>query len=187
VTLHADALTTLRGWRPPTDRQHRLRDEYVDHLTAHEDGLSRGCHPAHLTAGALVLSADHGSVLLTLHAKGRRWFHLGGHCDPQDRTLAGVGLREATEESGIPGLALDPEPLHLDAHVVGFCSGHDQVRHLDVRFLAVAPPGAQPVTSEESLDVRWFPVDALPTQDADIVEMVGLGVARAQRSSSAAI
>jgi 8-oxo-dGTP pyrophosphatase MutT (NUDIX family) len=187
VTLHDDALATLRGWRPPSGRQRLLRDEYVEHLTAHADGLSRRCRPAHLTAGALVLSADHGSVLLTLHVKGQRWFHLGGHCEPQDATLAEVGLREATEESGVPGLVLDPEPLHLDAHVVGFCGGHEQVRHLDVRFLAVAPPGAQPVASEESPDVRWFPVHALPTQDADIAELVELGVARVHRSSSAAI
>lgn len=187
MTLHADALSTLRGWEPPTQRQLRLRDEYVGHLAAHFGGLWRTSHPAHLTAGALVLSADLGSVLLTLHVKGHRWFHLGGHCEPQDTTLAGVGLREATEESGIPGLVLDPEPLHLDAHTVGFCGGHEQVRHLDVRFLAVAPPGAVPVASEESDDVRWFPVDALPTQDADIAEMLELGLARAQRSSSAAI
>ena len=187
MTLHDDALGTLRGWRPPDAQQRRLRDEYVDHLHAHEDGLSRGCHPAHLTAGALVLSADHGSVLLTLHGRAHRWFHLGGHCEPQDTALAGAALREATEESGMTGLVLDPEPLHLDAHVVGFCGGHEQVRHLDVRFLAVAPQGALPVASEESLDVRWFPVDALPTRDADIAEMVELGLARAQRASSAAI
>jgi 8-oxo-dGTP pyrophosphatase MutT (NUDIX family) len=184
VTLHHDAVAVLRGWRPPTPRQHELRDGYVDHLTVHRDGLSRDCHPAHVTAGALVLSADLGSVLLTLHAKGRRWFHLGGHCEPLDTTLAGAAMREATEESGIAGLVLDPEPLHLDAHTVAFCAGHERVRHLDVRFLAVAPRGAAPVVSEESVDVRWFRVDALPTQDADIAEMVALA---RQRTSSAAI
>jgi hypothetical protein len=35
-------------------------------------------------------------------------------------------------------------------------------RHFDVRFLAVAPEGADPVRSEESLDLQWFPWDALP-------------------------
>jgi len=184
VTLHDDALTVLRSWLPPDRRQTDLRREYVDHLTAHADAMSRACHPAHLTAGALVLSADHGSVLLTLHAKARRWFHLGGHCEPQDDTIKGAALREATEESGIDGLVLDPEPLHLDAHLVGFCGGHERVRHLDVRFLAVAPTGALPAVSEESLDVRWWPVDALPTEDDDITEMVERGVARAQSSAA---
>ncbi len=183
MTLRDDALDTLRGWRPPDARQRHLREEYVDHLLAHEDGLSRGCHPAHVTAGAFVLSADHGSVLLTLHAKAHRWFHLGGHCEPQDSTLAGAALREASEESGIAGLTLDAHPLHLDAHTVGFCGGHERVRHLDVRFLAVAPQSSLPRVSEESVDVRWWPVHALPTRDADMAEMVELA---AQRTSSAA-
>ncbi len=40
------------------------------------------------------------------------------------------------------------------------------MHHLDVRFVAIAPPGAVPVVSEESTDVRWWPVDALPLQDS---------------------
>ena len=35
-------------------------------------------------------------------------------------------------------------------------------RHFDVRFLAVAPEGAEPVRSEESLDLQWFSWDELP-------------------------
>jgi 8-oxo-dGTP pyrophosphatase MutT (NUDIX family) len=129
-----------------------------------------------------VLSADGNEVLLTLHAKARRWFHLGGHVEPEDATLAGAALREATEESGVDGLRLDPVPLHLDAHTVGFCSGHREVSHLDVRFLAVAEPGAMPTRSAESLEVRWWPVDGLPTNDPDMVEMVARALARTGRA-----
>lgn len=159
--LHADALATLRSWTAPDAGQDRLRREYVDHLERHPDGLSRDCRPDHVTAGALVVSADGARVLLTLHAKARAWFHTGGHCEPGDTTLAGAALREAAEESGIAGLALDPVPLQLDTHTVPFC-GAGPVRHLDVRFLAVAPDAAVASVSEESLDLRWFGVDALP-------------------------
>ncbi len=183
--LHADALGALRGWRAGDARQERLRRSYVDHLERHPDGMSRSCHPDHVTAGALILSADRSRVLLTLHAKANRWFHMGGHCEPADATLAGAALREATEESGVAGLLLDAEPLHLDAHVVGFCGPQERVRHLDVRFLAVAPEGAEPVVSEESLDVRWWPVDALPTDEAEMRELVDQAVQRAQSSSRA--
>jgi 8-oxo-dGTP pyrophosphatase MutT (NUDIX family) len=183
--LHADALSTLRGWRAPDERQAELRREYVEHLVARPDGMSRSCHPDHVTAGALILSADAERVLLTLHAKAKRWFHMGGHCEPSDETLAAAALREATEESGVAGLALDPEPVHLDAHVVDFCGGHQRVRHLDVRFLAVAPASAEPVVSDESLDVRWWPVDALPTEAAELRELVDRAVHRAQTSSRA--
>jgi 8-oxo-dGTP pyrophosphatase MutT (NUDIX family) len=177
--LHADALATLRAWRPGDPGQERLRQEYVDHLTAHADGLTRASYPDHVTAGALVLSADRAEALLTLHAKAHRWFHLGGHCEPADTTLAGAALREATEESGMHGLLLDPEPLHLDAHDVAFCGSRAQVRHLDVRFLALAPADAVPAVSEESIDVRWWPVDDLPTEDEDMRVLVDLAVQRA--------
>jgi 8-oxo-dGTP pyrophosphatase MutT (NUDIX family) len=176
--LRVDAMATLGGWQAPGPRQEQLRRQYVEHVRGHAEPASRDTTPDHLTAGALVLSAEREEVLLTLHVKARRWFHLGGHIEPQDATLAGAALREANEESGIDGLRLDLVPLHLDAHTVGFCSGHRQVRHLDVRFLALAPPGAVPVASAESLEVRWWPVDDLPTDDPDMVEMVARGLAR---------
>ena len=179
MSQHADALAVLRRWHAPDDDQELLRRRYVDHLDAHADGTTRACHPAHLTAGALVLSADGSQVLLTLHAKARRWFHLGGHLEPGDATLADAALREATEESGVTGLVLESEPLHLDAHDVAFCGDHASVSHLDVRFLARAPRDARPVVSEESVDVAWWPADALPTDDADLRRMVDLAVSRA--------
>jgi 8-oxo-dGTP pyrophosphatase MutT (NUDIX family) len=185
TALRDDALALLRDWRTTDPRQETLRREYVDHLDVHPDGADRACVPNHLTAGALILSADQTRVLLTLHGKARRWFHTGGHCEPQDTTLVGAALREATEESGVPGLRIDPQPLQLDAHWVAFCGPSEGVRHLDVRFLALAPADADPVISEESLDVRWWPVDALPTDDPDMLTMTRLAMERAGQASSA--
>ncbi|CAN5235601.1 NUDIX hydrolase [soil metagenome] len=182
--LHSEALALLRGWPAPDGGQEQLRQAYVDHLERNPDGLSRSCHPDHLTAGALVVSAGHRHVLLTLHAKANAWFHLGGHCEPGDRTLAGAAHREAAEESGSAGLRLDPVPLQLDRHEVLFCGDRGIVRHLDVRFLAVAPEGAQAVVSAESLDVRWWPVDALPPQADDLPALVALALARLKPQKS---
>nr|WP_227463625.1 NUDIX hydrolase [Nocardioides lijunqiniae] len=172
-------MAALRGWTAPSPVQEALRLRYVAHLEAHPDGLSRDCRPDHLTASTLVLSADHTQVLLTLHAKARRWFQLGGHCEPGDPTLAGAALREATEEGGLARLRLDPVPVQLSKHAVPFCGPDGDVHHLDVRFLAVAAPGAVPEVSEESLDVAWWPVAALPDPGSDLVELVDLAVARA--------
>jgi 8-oxo-dGTP pyrophosphatase MutT (NUDIX family) len=176
--LHRDALDVLRHWQAPSPEQERLRTSYVEHLGAHDHGVWRSCYPNHLTAGALVLSHDRRQVLLNLHRKARRWFHFGGHLEPSDVTLGGAALREATEESGLAGLVVEAEPLHLSRHTVAFCDPRGPVDHLDVRFLALLGSDTQPVVSEESIDVRWWPVDDLPTKEADMVEMVELALRR---------
>lgn len=181
--LRDDALRVLTGWTAPTPGQERLRDRYVRHLAASTGpgaGVLRESVPDHLTASAVVLSHDGAHVLLTLHAKARQWFQLGGHMEPDDSTLAGAAAREAREESGLP-LTVDPVPVHLDEHAVPFCrpgTGDPArpVHHLDVRYLAVAAPGAEAVVSDESLDVRWWPADALPGDD--LAELVSLARAR---------
>lgn len=181
--LRADARATLAGWAAPTPEQTALRERYVAHLDAHRDGMTRACVPDHLTASTLVLSHDHTRVLLTLHAKARRWFQFGGHCEPADAALAGAALREAGEESGLVGLVIDPVPVQLSEHAVPFCGPGGDVHHLDVRFLAVAGADAVHAVSEESLDVAWWPVEALPDPEPEMLELVALALARVQSTS----
>jgi 8-oxo-dGTP pyrophosphatase MutT (NUDIX family) len=185
VSLADDALAVLDGWRAPDDAQEALRSRYADYVRSHPDPLSRAGRPDHLTASTLVLSADRSRALLTLHAKAGRWFQLGGHCEPGDTTLAGAATREAREESGIGLLTLDPVPVQLSEHAVPFCgssTGPDgrerPVHHLDVRFVAIVPPDARPTLSDESLDLRWWPVDALPDPEPDLLDLVRLARAR---------
>ena len=172
--LHDDALATLRGWSAPDAAQDTLRARFVAHLEGVDDGMWRSSYPDHITAGALVIDAAGERVLLNLHRKARRWFAFGGHAEPGDPTLAEVAAREAREESGIPDLRLVPVPAQLDEHAVPFCDPRGEVHHLDVRYVAIAPPAAREVTSDESLDVRWWPVDALPELEPGMVDLVGI-------------
>jgi 8-oxo-dGTP pyrophosphatase MutT (NUDIX family) len=184
VTAHVEALSTLRTWDPPSAAQAELRQRFVAHLTAHPDGLARSCSPGHLTAGVLVLSADLDAVLLHLHAKARRWFHFGGHWEPGDGSLRETASREAREESGIDGLLVQADPVHLDLHRVEFCRGHDRADHLDVRYAALAPSGAQPRAGEESLEVRWWPLRGLPDLEDEMHELIALSRRRLQPAAS---
>jgi len=159
--LHAEVSALLSTWPAPTPGQAAVREGFLGFLAARPDATRRTCAPGHITASAVVLSADRRQVLLTLHPRLGRWVQLGGHCERTDTTLAGAALREANEESGIAGLRIDPLPVHLDIHPVT-CSLGIPTRHFDVRFRVLAPAGAQPVISDESDDLRFWSVDALP-------------------------
>ncbi|WP_436773532.1 NUDIX hydrolase [Yinghuangia sp. YIM S09857] len=176
MTLHEDACRVLKEWRAPDGAQARLRDTYLAHLDAYGDGVWRSRREGHITASALVADPARRRVLLTLHPKVGLWLQTGGHCEPGDATLADAALREAVEESGIAGLELLPEPVWLDRHDVR-CGGPDAWSvHFDVEYLAVAAPDAAERISAESLDLRWFPYDALPDRTDDAVRAL---VARA--------
>ena len=134
----------------------------------HPDALRREHRPAHVTASGLVVDRTGTATLLVLHRKVRRWMQPGGHVDAEDTSLAGAALREATEETGVPDLVVDPVPVALDRHAAP-CGAEE---HLDVQFVLRAVDGAAPVVSAESLDVRWWPLDALPAERVDLDALV---------------
>ncbi|MFP5333870.1 MAG: NUDIX domain-containing protein [Actinomycetes bacterium] len=162
MTLHAAAVAALEGWRAPSPAQEALRLGYLAHLAAHPDGVWKHGPPAHLTASCLVLDDAGERVLLTHHAKGGFWVQLGGHLEPADADLAAAARREAREESGVDDVRLAlPGPVDLDRHALPPAFGRCR-EHLDVMFVGLAPADAVPVVSDESHDVAWWPVGALP-------------------------
>ncbi|OIH93410.1 NUDIX hydrolase [Curtobacterium sp. MCBA15_001] len=137
-------------------------DHFMDFVrTSGDAALWREGGPEHLTASCFVFSPDLTHVLLCLHRKGGFWVQFGGHLEPGDDLLAAAARREAREESGIGALELmSDRVIDLDRHELH--GGFSCAAHWDVGFVAIVPAGASTTVSDESDDVRWFPVDALP-------------------------
>ena len=161
MSLHASAVDTLTDWRAPDPAQDTLRHAVLAFLAARPDGCQRACVPGHVTASALVLDHTGTRALLTLHPRFGRWLQLGGHCEDRDPDIVAAALREATEESGIDDLAIDPALAALHVHPVT-CSLGVPTRHLDMQFVVHAPANAEIARSDESLDLRWWPLEGLP-------------------------
>ena len=150
----ADLIDRLRAWLPLDPGQALLRDEYLGFVIAAPGAaLERHGGPEHVTGSCFVFTPDLTRVLLCFHKKGRFWVQLGGHVEPS--------FREAGEECGIDDLApIGGGILDLDRHALG--GGFNCRTHWDVGFAAIARPEAAAVASDESDDVAWWPVDALP-------------------------
>lgn len=158
-----DPLTDqLTSWHPDAPDQVRLRDDYLAFLGERGPAAAdRDSAGEHLTASCFVLTPDLTAVLLCFHRKGRFWVQLGGHIEPADRSVPAAAFREALEEGGVAVAPVTEGPLDVDRHALSTRFGRCTV-HWDIGFAALAPAASRPVASDESEDVRWWPVDALP-------------------------
>lgn len=161
MSLRDSVIATLTRWPAPDDQQDALRHAVLAFVLARADACERACVPGHVTASVAVLDPTGTRVLLTLHPRLRRWVQLGGHCEPEDIDIVAAARREGVEESGICGLSVQPGLAAVHVHQLT-CSLGLPTRHLDLQFVGRAPAGADITVSDESLDLRWWPVDALP-------------------------
>ncbi len=164
---------------PPDHEAARAR--ILAFLAEHPDALHRSCAPGHLTGSAAVVDPVSRRLLLLFHAKVRRWLQPGGHADG-DGNLAAVALREATEETGVAGLAVVTPAVDLDVHLFHNSAGTEPDHlHLDVRHLVVAPAGAEPAGNHESHGLAWVARDELHRYDVDAgtVRLADAALARA--------
>lgn len=157
--LHDDATRRLDALDAWDERQDALRARMLDQLRAHPDAMWREGPVDHFTASAIVFDPALRRVLLVLHRKANLWLQPGGHFEPQDTDVVTAALREVREETGVNARPI-AGLLQLDHHELNTAFGRCR-SHLDLRAVAIADDAALRV-SPESLDVRWWPVDALP-------------------------
>ena len=153
------------------------RDRMLALLDGAPECFLRTCVPGHFTGSALVVSADGSRALLHHHKFLDRWLQFGGHCDGEADVLR-VAVREAAEESGIEGLiTTSRRPFDLDIHAIpeNPRRGEPAHFHYDIRYVLIAPEGAEPAVSDESHALRWFtPAEALALPlDAGLQRLIG--------------
>jgi 8-oxo-dGTP pyrophosphatase MutT (NUDIX family) len=149
-------------------------------LEQSSDAFARSRREGHFTGSAWLVSADGHRVLLTHHRKLGLWLQLGGHADG-DPDLVGVALREAHEESGLAGLAIEPVIFDMDRHVIPARGDEPEHFHYDVRFVVRAGADEAFAVGEESLALAWRLVDELaddPAADASVRRMARKWLAR---------
>lgn len=154
----------LKNYCPATDEEAVDLAQIRDFVEREPRCFERDCPEGHLTGSCWLENWDGSAALLTHHKKLNMWLQLGGHADG-DSDLLRVALREAQEESSLPGIVpVDGEVFDVGVHLIparGDCPAH---YHYDVRFWLKASIPAEFVVSDESNALRWLPRDASPDQ-----------------------
>lgn len=173
----ADALVRYRDqWQGEASTV----DVFEAFLASHGDLYRREHPPGHFTASAWLVSADGRRTLLTHHRKLGLWLQPGGHADG-DENLAAVALREADEETGVAGLAVEGGVFDIDRHRIPARRAEPEHWHYDVRYVVRAGADERFVVSEESHALAWrdiAEVAADPCADPSLRRMAGKWLAR---------
>lgn len=125
-----------------------------------EPVFTRRALAGHFTASAWLVDKAGDRVLLTHHRKLDRWLQLGGHADG-DEDLPRAALREAEEESGLCGLAVDADIFDIDRHRIPARGDEPEHWHYDVRYVVRCQEDEAWAVSDESLALAWVPVEDL--------------------------
>ena len=163
MTLRTDAVRELSAWAAPTPDQVALRGAYLDYLAEHDDA-----HVAHAACPATSPPAPWSWTATPTRCCSRctprsvAGCRPAGTASPATASLADAALREATEESRHrrARAARRPDPPRPPR---GALPSRTATRSTSTCSTSRSPPTAHAERiSEESTDLRWWPVDALP-------------------------
>ena len=127
-----------------------------------------GTHPLWLPGVTAVIRRD-DEILLVKRADNGRWAPVTGIVDPEE--APGVtAVREALEETGVE-VRVDRLAGVFVVPDVTYANG-DRAAYVDLTFACTWLAGTAHVADDESTDVRWWPVDALPEMAPTLLERI---------------
>ncbi|AJE43984.1 MULTISPECIES: NUDIX hydrolase [Streptomyces] len=106
-----------------------------------------------------IVFDDDGRVLLGRRSDTRRWSVIGGIPEPGEQPAA-CAVREVQEETAVR-CVVERVVLVQALEPVTYENG-DKCQYMDITFRCRAVGGEARVNDDESLEVGWFTVDALP-------------------------
>ena len=108
-------------------------------------------------------------VLLVRRSDNGEWTPITGIPDPGEEPAPAVA-REALEETGVvvsvdrlASTSVHPGIVHANG---------DRASYLDLTFACTYVSGEAHVADDESVDVQWFPVDALPEMAPPMLQRI---------------
>lgn len=111
--------------------------------------------------GVTAVVVHDGRLLMTERADDGRWAPVTGILDPGEDPAVGA-RREALEECGVE-ISVDRLASVSTSPPITHPNG-DEAVYLDLTFACSWVSGEARVADDESTDVRWWPLDALPPQ-----------------------
>lgn len=156
--------------------EHQMHQDLTTFVRENENCFDRSLAAGHITGSAWLVDTNLEYVFFTHHKKLNKWFQPGGHSDGDANTLA-VSMREASEESGIEDVFI--QPIHnsifdIDVHKIPANKKEAEHFHYDIRFLLEADKKHPLKISEESNEITWIAVKDIPdyTQEESIMRMI---------------
>src|SRR5262245_56432309 len=126
-----------------------------------------------------IVFNDRDEVLLQKNADTGDWRLIGGVMDPGEQP-AHCAVREVKEEAGIDVKAERIVGVHTRPTVT-YPNG-DRVLYVSTSFLCRARPGDPSICDDESLEMRYFPINELPELLAIDRKLIALARSTDQRA-----
>jgi ADP-ribose pyrophosphatase YjhB (NUDIX family) len=127
-----------------------------------------GTHPLWLPGVTAVIRRD-DEILMVERADNGAWTPVTGIVDPGEEPAV-AAAREALEEAGVV-IRVDRLASTSVMSEVVYDNG-DRASYLDLTFACTWLSGEAHVADDESTDVRWWPVDALPAMSESMTQRV---------------